>query len=235
MATLQSTRRPTLQSTGMGCGASTAAPVEERRTKAPDKVTNEVPVHDAQASVFVAAPLAPAKAEETRKVQFMPTGSCEPSGVCAERDRAPERGSAQETFDLLDADGNGQLSLQEIRPKLRDAVGLTSSETVRFFNLLDTNQDGIVDRQEFAAAFDKWQMVERGDSSRLRTWLKPALSSGGALARKVVDSRITRVPFHAPPHACCMTFTPPPPPDCRNHCRLRVRSSAAPRLRTRSA
>ena len=177
----------------MGCGASTVATREEERgTKVPDTTAEDVPAQDATKAVLappaptgLAAP-PPAKAEQTCKVQFMTTGGCEPNGVCAERaDRAPALSSAQETFDLLDADGNGQLSLQEIRPKLLNLAGFTSSEITEFFNLLDTNQDGIVDRQEFAAAFDKWQVVESGDVSKLRTWLKPAVSSSGVLARKV--------------------------------------------------
>lgn len=64
-------------------------------------------------------------------------------------------------FTSLDTDGNGSLSMSELHCRLSD-FGLGEDQIERVFFALDTNHDGVVDKQEFVNGFSKYQHIVSG-------------------------------------------------------------------------
>ncbi len=64
-------------------------------------------------------------------------------------------------FTSLDTDGNGSLSMSELHCRLSD-FGLGEDQIERVFFALDTNHDGVVDKQEFVDGFSKYQHIVSG-------------------------------------------------------------------------
>jgi len=88
-----------------------------------------------------------------------------------------ELSSPHKLFDAIDTDGDGELSFAELGVKMSE-YGLSDGEKRDLFNFLDTNGDGKVDRVEFTAGFEKFQILQRGGKDQLRVWEKPTTSSG---------------------------------------------------------
>jgi hypothetical protein len=114
-------------------------------------------------------------------------------GPAAPASKAPS--SADEVFNSLDVDGDGMLSLSELLGRLSQ-IGLTEDDAERLLVLLDTDGNSVVDRNEFAAGFARYEALMRsGLSGRelLKTW-------GAANARQAAN-KVSNVAFC--PGQCC--------------------------------
>ena len=54
-------------------------------------------------------------------------------------------------FDEIDADGSGDLTMNELLPFLVDKQGLTKKAAIRTIRKVDVDGNGVVDRHEFQA------------------------------------------------------------------------------------
>ncbi len=61
-------------------------------------------------------------------------------------------GSAHAIFDLIDTNGDNEVSRDEFARYLRDVWGITAPDALDVFTALDTDGDGAISRQEFIRA-----------------------------------------------------------------------------------
>ena len=90
---------------------------------------------------------------------------------------------ASEYFDAIDTDGDGSLTLSEMKAHLSDAMSPTA--IARLFESLDTNDDNLISRAEFQQGFTLSESV----GLRLALGLAPS-ESGQAGASPSQDARM---------------------------------------------
>eukprot|EP00958_Prasinococcus_capsulatus_P005947 scaffold569_cov408-Prasinococcus_capsulatus_cf.AAC.41 len=66
-------------------------------------------------------------------------------------------------FEQIDKDGNGQITVQELRDALQHMEGISEEKAAEILEGIDANNDGTIDIQEFIAATLNFQQLQKED------------------------------------------------------------------------
>jgi len=94
-------------------------------------------------------------------VRYPPLREAPAMGDLSQSKQAAVHAEADATFEALDLNGDGRLSLEELQAHLARAEGLTysASAVANIFRTLDANADGSVTRSEFRGGYVRYRAM----------------------------------------------------------------------------